>query len=254
MDDRFDVLLVCRDLLTGQGLRYIGDAAQRFSQTTWNDPNHSYRVWGNDGGSLNQPLRTAGNTMVGPQIAEALRQVAEPAGHLPVYLDLRVPARLAAPPGIDFGVVIPGEVAEVVIEVGNAGELERWGGGIATVVYQFQAPAPFGAPPRSFHDAAGGGLNEHIITIEPPPGPGPLEADLIITSNAPDDPMRLIRMRAQVALCRADVDGDGALTFFDFLAFQELFVAGAPRADFSGDGVLDFYDFLAFQEAFAAGC
>jgi hypothetical protein len=55
-------------------------------------------------------------------------------------------------------------------------------------------------------------------------------------------------------LCRADLDGDGQLTFFDFLAFQNLFAAGDPRADFDGDGVLTFFDFLAFQNEFAAGC
>ncbi len=54
--------------------------------------------------------------------------------------------------------------------------------------------------------------------------------------------------------CRPDLDGDGALTFFDFLAFQNLFAAGDPRADFDGSGTLDFFDFLAFQNAFAAGC
>ena len=54
--------------------------------------------------------------------------------------------------------------------------------------------------------------------------------------------------------CRVDLDGDGELTFFDFLAFQNLFAAGDPRADFTGDGVLDFFDFLAFQNEFAAGC
>jgi hypothetical protein len=55
-------------------------------------------------------------------------------------------------------------------------------------------------------------------------------------------------------LCRADLDGDGELTFFDFLAFQNLFAAGDLRADFDGDGVLTFFDFLAFQNEFAAGC
>lgn len=54
--------------------------------------------------------------------------------------------------------------------------------------------------------------------------------------------------------CRADVDGDGELTFFDFLAFQDLFAAGDLRADFDGDGELTFFDFLAFQDEFAAGC
>jgi hypothetical protein len=55
-------------------------------------------------------------------------------------------------------------------------------------------------------------------------------------------------------LCRADVDGDGALTLFDFLAFQNLFAAGDLAADFDGDGDLTLFDFLAFQNEFAAGC
>ncbi len=54
--------------------------------------------------------------------------------------------------------------------------------------------------------------------------------------------------------CRADLDGDGELTFFDFLEFQNLFAAGDLRADFTGDRILDFFDFLAYQNEFAAGC
>ena len=54
--------------------------------------------------------------------------------------------------------------------------------------------------------------------------------------------------------CRADLDGDGVLTIFDFLAFQNLFDAGDPAADFDGDGVLTIFDFLAFQNEFDAGC
>ena len=54
--------------------------------------------------------------------------------------------------------------------------------------------------------------------------------------------------------CRADLDGDGVLTLFDFLAFQNAFAAGEPLADFDGDGVLTLFDFLAYQNAFAAGC
>jgi hypothetical protein len=57
-----------------------------------------------------------------------------------------------------------------------------------------------------------------------------------------------------VSGCRADLDGDGELTFFDFLTFQDLFAAGDLKADFTGDGELDFFDFLAFQDEFAAGC
>ena len=54
--------------------------------------------------------------------------------------------------------------------------------------------------------------------------------------------------------CRADIDGDGSLTIFDFLAFQNLFDAGDLGADFDGDGSLTIFDFLAFQNEFDAGC
>jgi 6-phosphogluconolactonase (cycloisomerase 2 family) len=54
--------------------------------------------------------------------------------------------------------------------------------------------------------------------------------------------------------CRADLDGDGQLTIFDFLEFQNLFDAGNPAADFDGDGSLTIFDFLAFQNEFDAGC
>ncbi|OAB61483.1 hypothetical protein AY599_15640 [Leptolyngbya valderiana BDU 20041] len=58
----------------------------------------------------------------------------------------------------------------------------------------------------------------------------------------------------RASTCLADFDGDGALTLFDFLAFQNAFDAGDLRADFDGDGELTLFDFLAFQNAFDAGC
>ncbi|UYV11583.1 MAG: DNRLRE domain-containing protein [Phycisphaera sp.] len=54
--------------------------------------------------------------------------------------------------------------------------------------------------------------------------------------------------------CRVDLDGDGDLTIFDFLAFQNAFDAGDLAADFDGDGSLTIFDFLAFQNEFDAGC
>ncbi len=54
--------------------------------------------------------------------------------------------------------------------------------------------------------------------------------------------------------CRADIDGDGELTIFDFLAYQNLFDAGDLAADFDGDGSLTIFDFLAFQNEFDTGC
>ncbi|MFI4882043.1 MAG: GC-type dockerin domain-anchored protein, partial [Phycisphaerales bacterium JB064] len=54
--------------------------------------------------------------------------------------------------------------------------------------------------------------------------------------------------------CPADFDGDGELTIFDFLAFQNAFDAGDLRADFDGDGELTIFDFLEFQNQFDIGC
>ena len=61
--------------------------------------------------------------------------------------------------------------------------------------------------------------------------------------------------------CYADFDGStgpGVLDIFDYLAFQELFVAGDPSAcdcdTSSGSGVCDVLDYICFQAAFAAGC
>jgi hypothetical protein len=65
---------------------------------------------------------------------------------------------------------------------------------------------------------------------------------------------RPFTLRTTPTTCRADLDGDGTLTIFDFLAFQNLFDAGSPEADFDGDGALTIFDFLAFQNEFDAGC
>jgi len=63
-----------------------------------------------------------------------------------------------------------------------------------------------------------------------------------------------VRVISDDPTCRADLDGDGELTIFDFLEFQNLFDTGDPVADFDGDGTLNIFDFLAFQNEFAAGC
>lgn len=65
----------------------------------------------------------------------------------------------------------------------------------------------------------------------------------------------------QLLSCYADCDqstGAGVLDIFDFLCFQDLFVAGDPYAcdcDLStGIGVCDVFDFLCFQNQFVSGC
>lgn len=78
-----------------------------------------------------------------------------------------------------------------------------------------------------------------------------LDGTLAIAAGA--EGLRLYDV-ANCRACLADVDGDGDLTIFDFLAFQDLFAAGDPKADFDGDGSFTIFDFLVFQNAFEAGC
>lgn len=55
-------------------------------------------------------------------------------------------------------------------------------------------------------------------------------------------------------ICDVDFDGDGKLSIFDFIAYQEAFTDGDPRADFDRDGVLTVFDYLLFQSRFLIGC
>jgi hypothetical protein len=74
----------------------------------------------------------------------------------------------------------------------------------------------------------------------------------LLVANRGDNDLSIFLNRC--APCEADMDGDGALTLFDFLAYGVLYDLGSPLADFDGDGALTIFDFLAFQNAFDAGC
>lgn len=90
MDDRFDQILLGGGLVDGVGTDYVGNSNLAYSTSTWDDPNHSYRSWGNDGASFNAGLTVTGNSMVGASIAQSLINTATTGGgHLPVFLDLR---------------------------------------------------------------------------------------------------------------------------------------------------------------------
>lgn len=226
MDDRHDQILVGAGLIDGAGLDYIGNASLAYSTTTWNDPNHSYRVWGNDGSSFDVSLTTTGNTMVGPAIATALRNAASASGgHLPVFLDLRVPAKVARPASINFGAVAQNATAQQSVSIGNGGDIALWtAAGIANVTYTIAASSGFTAPGGSFSDAAGGLLNSHTITMNTST-PGIKTGTLTVASNDPDSPSAVITITGTVLaantpplanagtdITTTDLDGSGAET------------------------------------------
>ncbi|MBL4697230.1 MAG: hypothetical protein JKX70_00200 [Phycisphaerales bacterium] len=54
--------------------------------------------------------------------------------------------------------------------------------------------------------------------------------------------------------CRADLNGDTVLNFFDVAAFLSAFTSGDPIADFTGEGSFNFFDIAEFLTQFSAGC
>lgn len=198
MDDRHDQILVSPGLVDQSGFDYIGNAALAYSTTTWNDPNHSYRAWGNDGTSYNNPLTVAGNQMVGPVIGQALIDAAAGLGHLPVFLDLRVPPKSAATASIDFGTVGQGAFVQKPLQVWNAGNVALWNqAGIANLTYTLSVGSGFIVPAGPFSEGPGGGSNTHQVRIDTST-PGPKMANLTIASNDPDAPVRTVTLKGFV--------------------------------------------------------
>lgn len=194
MDDRFDQVLLGPALVDGDGFDYSGRFGVPYSTSTWDDRNHSYRAWGNDGFSFNSSLRTIGNQMVGESIAQSIRNVANGAGHIPVFLDLLVPPKVDAPLVLDFGTVRQGSSASLVLNVANSGNTSLWGAnGIALLRYSLIASSGFGAPGGNFTEAAGGGANSHTITMDTST-PGLKVGFVDIISNAPEQPRRTVEI------------------------------------------------------------
>jgi hypothetical protein len=239
MDDRHDQILVCGALVDGQGFDYMGNSSIAYSTTTWNDPNHSYRSWGNDGTSFDTTLTITGNTMVGATIAQALVNLAGTGGHLPVFLDLRVPPKVTSATSIDFGEVLQNSSAQRTLTVTNNGDVVLWTAtGIANLSYSLSASTGFTAPSGTFVEAAGGSGNDHVITMATST-PGVKHGTLTIASNAPDEPSREITLDGVVvAPCDpCDADCDGFRTSADIGAFVTLLLnpGATPCSSCAGD-------------------
>lgn len=199
MNSRFDFILMNAPMLNGAGLDYIGQPSVPFSTTTWNDPNHSYRVWGNDGTSFDNPLTVLTNAMTGPTIAQALVNSATVnGGHLPVFADVRVPAEIGLDAtSLNFGTVVQGTSASRQVVVANEGDTFLWSSGIATLLYQLSVTAGFNVPGGVFADEAGGGGNAHSVSLDTSTT-GVKNGTLWVTTPGEPPHQRAVTLSAQV--------------------------------------------------------
>lgn len=102
MDDRFDMQLVNDDLQDGEGIDTVPG---------------SYAAFGQDGLHFNAAITDAPpNAVVSAAIASALHDASD---HLPVVMELQVPAFLSVEANLAFGPVLVGTVAQRAILVQN---------------------------------------------------------------------------------------------------------------------------------------
>jgi hypothetical protein len=203
--------------------------------------------------------------MVGATIATALRGSTSTdmfGGHLPVFLDLRVPPVLSAPAQVDFGQVPLNSLGQFTLTVSNAGDVAKWtAAGIANLVYTLSPSAGLSAPLGNQVALPGTPGNNHTITVDTS-SPGPFLGSITINSNAPDLPSMLVNIIGEIveAACYANCDGSTTppiLNVQDFSCFLNAFAAGDTYAncDLSTTApILNVQDFSCFLNAFAAGC
>ena len=247
VDDRHDQLLTSFSLVDGVGLDYIGDAAIPYSTVTWDDPNHSYRCWGNDGTSFNTTLTVAGNAMVGPTIAQALINVANGAGHLPVFLDLRVPGKVGAPVLVDVGNVNQNDVVDAMVPVSNAGDIALWSvDGIADLNYTLVGSVGITIAGGPFVAAAGAGSTIHLAGIDTS-ALGPINKSVAVLSDDIDEPVFIVQIVGAVVaqVCPGDADGNSAVDLGDVNTVLFNFgsvVTPGTNGDVDGNGTVDLGD------------
>jgi hypothetical protein len=266
MDDRFDQILLDAGLLDGKGFEYIGNASIPYSTTTWNDPNHSFRAWGQDGTCFNTSLTVTGNAMVGATIAQALVNTTvddAAGGHLPVFLDLRVPGKVSAPALLNLGSINQNAVGQTSLSIANGADVSLWtAAGISNLQYTLAGSSGVTAPSGTFSAAPGAPSNNHTISIDTSVA-GPFSGTVTIQPTDSDTAPFPVTIQATIvapATCYANCDQSTeppVLNVGDFTCFLQKYAAGDPYANCDGSTqppVLNVNDFTCFLQAYAAGC
>ena len=172
LDDRFDLILPTLNWNDGQGYELILS---------------TYISVGNDGLHLNHQLIDPPTIPEGATYAAALQKVSD---HLPLRVDIQVPAISSVASSLDLGTVIVGGGADLA--VANTATPPADG-----LTYTLAAPSGFTAPGGGFDVAPGGSATHAIGTALGPPF-GSRSGDLALSSDDVDQPTRSVALTANV--------------------------------------------------------
>jgi endonuclease/exonuclease/phosphatase family metal-dependent hydrolase len=175
LDDRFDLFLTSYNLQDGEGLDLVPS---------------TYAAYGNDGVHFNNDINGDGfNFAVGYTVATALKNASD---HIPVVLQIQVPAQVLAASSLDFR-VIEGAVAQQALTVSNRAAVPADELTYSLVV----PPGDFTAPSGPFTADAGAAGNAHVVEMEAS-YPGPRSGSLTVTSDDPDSSNKLVLLTGNV--------------------------------------------------------
>jgi len=173
LDDRFDFLLANDDMLDGSGIAYIPG---------------SYRAFGQDGNHFNKNIIDSPTIPEGATVADALFRASD---HLPVFLDLQVPARILVSGTLDFGRVLVGSTPQISLVVQNPALTPA-----EDLLYSVTASTGFSGPTSTSPVAAGGSAST-VIGVDTSSA-AVLSGSVTFTTNAVDDPSLQLSASATV--------------------------------------------------------
>ena len=172
MDDRFDMQLLCTDLLDGEGVSYIGPAVGDIPAAT-----HSYRPFGNNG---THPLngKISQGTGASPAVLAALETASD---HLPLVADYQLPARMSVSVAAVPSQLIVGAPATMSVTVSNSADVVA-AIGADELDYSLWTTGSLSGSATGTDPALGGG-NQHWLTLQTG-SPGAKAGELHVASSS----------------------------------------------------------------------
>jgi hypothetical protein len=188
LDDRFDMFLPTYNLNDGEGLDLLVS---------------TYKAVGNDALHYNLNINDAPTIPEGAAYANALWNASD---HLPIRVDLQLPAKLSAPVALDFGSVLVGATASQTFAVSNPATVPA-----DELNYSLSPDPGFTAPGGVFVANAGASANSHAIGMDTGSAGNP-SGSLRVSSDDPDNSLAVVTISGTVLdHAQASLDSTSAL-------------------------------------------